>query len=1141
MNMVWLGDARRVIAAAEKKAQQFRQPMNIAVVDADRNANIPRVSILRPRTSQRIRSGRPVMTNKIFRVVPFIKLTLTAICSLVILAPLQAQSVTGTILGLIQDQQGAIIAKANVSARNVDTGAVREAIAGDGGEYRITSVPAGSYEVSSSAPGFKTDVRNGIVVRVGSDIAVNFALTVGAISEKVDVTDQTPQVDVSSSTLAGFVNSASIRELPLNGRDWLQMALLQPGVNFLTATPPAEAIHDRTSMGLAISISGGRPSDNAFRIDGLMVNDFTNNGPGSSLHVNMGVDAIREFSVLINSFSAEYGMSSGGVVNAITKSGTNQIHGSTYYFHRNSAFDARNFFDLTVGTPAFRRHQGGGAVGGPIKKDKTFFFSNYEGLTELRSTSSSVNTLSANAHNGILCANTACTQTTQVSIDPRIKPYLALYPLPNGAVTGDTGVFGYGAAKLGHENYVMSKIDHYFSPATTLAGSFTSDNTFVNLPDNFGLKSADYPSRKYNAVLSLQHVFSPNVVNIFRGGVSRTYAASAIDRSTNPALNDVSLGSIPGRTMSAFTLPAGVGSFGGVGAGDGLTGRGIFGFTTPQIYNDLSWTKGRHPLQMGSSFERILYNMDLQLTPNGRWTFTSFPRFLQGTPDQFIADLPESDVVRGQRMSVIGGYLQDAFRMRSNLTLNLGVRYEMGTVIKEVNGKTATLHNILDTKPTIGDPYYHNPTRKNFAPRVGFAWDPFKNGKTSVRGGFGIYYIVPLPYLFLGKMPRSAPFAVNGTVSAPPASAFPNRIVPLLTTSSLSVANIEQNPRPAYKQQWNLNIQRQLINNLALTVGYFGSAGIHLARPVEDNNQVPPHLVTFNPALNAYVFPIPAAGQPIARINPNFGLIRTLKWNGQSNYHALVANLVQRPVKGLSYQVAYTWSKSIDNGSTTYTEGTESNNATASSYTLGPTNINRGVSDWDIPHNLVVNFQYDLPVPQAVKAHVLANTLFGGWQVGGIYTRQSGSPFSLKISSDRALTGSSTSTPGNQGSPPPMYVNAPGCSPNAVTGNIDNYIKTECFAYPQLGVLGNLGRHTLRMKVFRNLDFSVFKNQNIRGETLKAQFRAEMFNILNNTNLAAQGLAIFDGNGALIQNVGRPRGPTANTSRQIQFGLRLLF
>jgi hypothetical protein len=249
--------------------------------------------------------------------------------------------------------------------------------------------------------------------------------------------------------------------------------------------------------------------------------------------------------------------------------------------------------------------------------------------------------------------------------------------------------------------------------------------------------------------------------------------------------------------------------------------------------------------------------------------------------------------------------------------------------------------------------------------------------------------------------------------------------------------------------------------------------------------------------------------------------------------------MVQRPAKGLSYQIAYSWSKSIDNGSSTFTEGNEAANSSASSWALGPTNINRGVSDWDLPHSFVANFQYELPVPSGVKARVLANTLLGGWQVGGIYTRQTGSPFSLKLASDRANTGNRNAT--GQGTPPPMYVNAPGCNPNAVTGNIDNYIMTQCFSFNPPGVLGNLGRHTLRMPTFRNLDFSLFKNQNVRGEKLKAQLRVEMFNLLNNTNLVPQTLAIFDGSGRLVPNVGQPRGPTINTSRQIQIGLRLVF
>src|ERR1051325_513889 len=331
-----------------------------------------------------------------------IVLALTFLCTSRV--GVQAQTVSGTILGQIQDQQGAAIGKVEVSARNLDTGAVRTAMTDDAGAYRITSVPAGSYEVSASIAGFKTEVRSGIDVTVGADVAVNFALTVGAISEKVEVTAEAPQVDASSSTLGGFVNSNTIRELPLNGRDWISLSLLQPGVNANGSQNQNDLSRAQRGNGISLYISGGRHTDNSFRIDGISVNDYANGGPGSSLRVNMGVDAIREFSVLTNNYSAEYGRGAGGIVNAITKSGTNGFHGSGYYFHRNSALDARNFFDGPT-IPAFRRHQYGGALGGPIKKDKTFFFANFERLTEIKGLTAQDPTLSANAQKGLLCAD----------------------------------------------------------------------------------------------------------------------------------------------------------------------------------------------------------------------------------------------------------------------------------------------------------------------------------------------------------------------------------------------------------------------------------------------------------------------------------------------------------------------------------------------------------------------------------------------------------------------------------------------------------------------------------------------------------------------------------------------------------------
>jgi len=1055
------------------------------------------------------------MGKNMFRVVMCTSLVLAAMYSL------RAQTVNGTILGLIQDQQGAVVAGAEVTARNLDTGAVRKTNADDNGTYRIFSIPAGPYEVSASLPGFKTEVRTGIAVTVGSDISVNFSLTVGGVSEQVQVTGEAPQVDAFSSTLGGFVNSTTIRELPLNGRDWLQLALLQPGALQNAGEYQADTSRAQRGNGLAISISGGRIVENVFRIDGLVVNDYANAGPGSSLHVNMGVDAIREFSILTNNYSAEYGRGASGVVNAITKSGTNDFHGAGYYFHRNSALDARNFFDGPNIAP-FRRHQYGGAVGGPVRQNKTFFFSNYEALTEAKGLSFSSDTLSPNARNGILTSGT-------VNVDPRIRPYLQLYPLPNTAITGDTGKFAFDAVRLGDEKYVIGKIDHYLSSATTLNGHYS-----------YNQKLTGALSRRQNVVLSLQHIFSPTLINNSRAGVTRTWAGNELDCCVKlPLLDDLSLSFVPGVPVGTFNTTGVRNGFGGVGQG----GLNKFFYTAPQFYDDLSWTRGRHSIRTGFAFERVLDNLDERNRPNGLWTFPSIAAMLQVQPTQFSAQFPGTDGIRGLRNSIFGGYIQDDYRIRPNLTINLGVRYDMATVIKEVNGKIANLRYITDATVTTGDPYYNNATLKNFAPRTGFSWDPFKDGKTAIRGGVGMFDIIPLPHIFVSIVPRSAPYYKEGSVSdsavTPLAPAFPGQALRLLNASTIQGTHIEFNPHRSYRVQWNLNIQRQLTGSMALTVGYVGAAGVHLTHTIYDNDQVPPSLAKV--VDSHFVFPIPAPGERIQRINPNFGQIRTTDWSGHSSYHALQTSLVQRLTNGLTYQIAYTWSKSIDDGTNTTSDG-ENLNTIGQAWAFCA-RCNRGPSDFDIPHNFVVNFQYDVPVPASVKSHALANTVLGGWQVGGIYTLQSGGAYNVKITTDRAFTGNSVVGASQGGQRPDYLGHLPGCSPAEVTtGDIGHLIKTSCFSFPAPGVLGNLGRNLFHMPVFRDLDFTVFKNQNLRGEKLKMQFRAEMFNILNNTNLTAQTFTnTFTGNGALVASFGTPTAPTYNQSRQIQLGLRLLF
>lgn len=1026
-----------------------------------------------------------------------------------------AQTVTGSILGTIRDQQGAVIPKASVSAKNLGTGAERSAVSDASGGFSIVSLPAGSYDVTASAPGFQTELQSGVTLTVGASLRVDFTLNVGAVTERVDVTGESVQVDTTTSTMAGLVSDTVIRELPLNGRDWLQLAVLQPGVQ---AVELEQAPNPSRGLGTQMSISGGRPSQNVYRVDGLVTNDQTNKSPGSALGGNMGVDAIREFSVLTNTYSAEYGRGAGGVINAITKSGTNSLHGTAFYFLRNSALDARNFFDATL--PPFRRHQFGGSLGGPIKKDKLFYFGNYEGLRQFLSVSLSSNTLSPNARNGILASS------APVTVDPRVKPYLSLYPLPNGPITGDTGRFIAGAGQFGSEDYAIERIDYQLSSNTALAASYTFDEANFRNPDVFDVKLTSTQTRNQRVMLSLQHVFSPVVLNTIRAGFNRVVASNAlVTQAINPLLTDPSLGFLPGQGVGSIVV-TGLDQLGGFLS----AGVSSYWYTAPQWNDDLSWVKGRNNIRIGFSVEAIRNNAYNPNLPTGRWTFGSIRDFLTDTPQLFQSDVPGTDAYSGLRGKLFGAYLQDDVRFRPNLTLNLGVRYEPATVVTEVNGKAAPLRKLSDPQLTVGNPMYQNPTLRNFAPRVGVAWDPSGTGKTAIRLGFGIFDVAPLPHLFDIKLPRSAPFFESGTLNSPPPSSFPNGAFSLLGPSSLTVAYVEPTPSSAYKLQWNFNIQRQLTRSLSFMAGYVGSSGVHLPLTPGDTNMVPPFLVTIAPD-GHLLFP---TTRPFQVINPNFGPITAVEWEGSSIYHSLQLNVAQQMRHGLTFQGVYVWSKSIDNGSTEFGRD-EIINGSENPYPF-MANLNRSVSNWDTPHHLSVNLLWDAPMPQFRMA--LSRFLLSGWEVSGIFTAQSGAPYTVTIPVDRAGTGISGNS--NQR---PDFKPGPGCSsPNATNpGNPSEYVNLACFAFPAPGTLGNLGRNVLRTPNLQNFDFSLFKNHNLLSEKLKVQFRSEFFNLFNRANFGGQLLNIFNSQGQPVPANAALLPPTVTRSRQIQFGLKLVW
>ena len=1041
---------------------------------------------------------------------------------------LRGQVVNGTILGTVRDSTGGVVPMTGVSAKNVETGATRTAVADSSGAYQIVSVPAGTYDVEASVQGFKTSVRKGITVTVGASVPVNFELAVGELQQRVEVEAAAPQLETTNASLGGLVGETAVRELPLNGRDWMQLVTLQPGVvGGIGQQSSAGFSNSRAARGngQSLSISGGRPTGNVFLVDGLVVNDYANASPGSGLNVNLGVDAIREFRVLTNEYTAQYGRSTGGVVTAVYKSGTNQFHGGVFEFLRNSSLDARNFFDAEK--PPFRRNQFGGSAGGPIKKNQTFIFGDYEELREVKGLAHVSFTLSPNARNGIVCANSPCTQTTSVPMASSIRPYLAFFPLPNGPVTGDTAQFTFAGKRVGYERYAMGKVDHNFTSQTTLSGSYQIDNTTEGQPDPYNQKLTGSPSRHQNVTMSLQHVFSPTLLTTARLGVSRTHATDALDQSAlNPVVTDTSLGFLPGHPAGIITVAGLTGTQGGIGA----SGSDTLNYTSFQGGDEFTWVKGRNTLGFGGSVERMRYNKNSLSIPLGEYDFDTVTNFLLGLPGQFTGDVPGTEDIRAIRSTYMGLYFEDAVAVRSNLRVTLGLRYDFATPLHEQFGRISNLSNLASATPTVGGDYFHNPTTKNFAPRVGIAWDPTGSGKTSIRSGFGLYDLLPLPYLIENRT-NGFPVFLQGSISSPPALPFPTGAIALVQVGAKRQTYLESNPPRAYNMQWNLTIQRQLASNIAVTAGYVGSRSNHLPRSVEDIDQVPLSLVTTAPDGHLQ---FPKTGT-IQRINPAYSRIAATLWDDHATYHGLVLNLNKRFSRGLFLNAAYTWSKSIDLGSNTFSDN-ESTNTSGSPYAFLPS-LQKGVSDFDVAHNFVVNYSWSIPTPVSFSG--VSRAVLAGWELGGVFSARTGAPFSVTIQTDRARTGDSR-VRSSSGGQRPDFNPLPGCSVNAINpGNPSNYIRTECFSWPALGELGNLGRNTLRGPGLENYDFSLFKNWSLWREGMKLQFRAEAFNLFNRANFQAPKTKVLDGAGNVIPNASQLTSPTQTSEREIQFGLKL--
>jgi hypothetical protein len=1029
-------------------------------------------------------------------------------------APAAAQGVGATLVGRVHDASGSTLPYARISISNVATGVTTDVVSNGDGFYSAPNLLPGDYVVTAAFDGFNTQSKSGITLNVGAEVPIDFTMSVGTVTENVNVSGAAATIDTVSATLRHNVSGTTIRELPLNGRDWTQLALLQPGV-----TGVGSSGGTRSGNGMKMAVAGARPSENNYRLNGIGVNDYANTTPGNALGTNLGVEAVAEFSVLTNSYSAEYGRTSGGVVNAITRSGTNQIHGAAFEFHRNSAMDAKDYFDRGDAPPPFHRNQYGLAVGGPIARNRTFWFADYEGLREELGQTTISTVPSEAARQGRLAAGA-------VSVNPEIARALALYPLPNGPLlgNGDTGQFYAVRNREARGDYALLKLDHKLSASGGLNATFLYDDADVEQPDALLAKQVADSSRRTLVASEYTHTFGPTLVSVTRGGVSRSRSVSGeIATVLNPALADPSLGFIPGFNVGSIAVPGLTSAGGGPGAID----YARLQFTSVQGSQDLFLLRGRHSIKLGANVEWMRNQFDNPNLTGGSFNFGTLANFLRNVPSRFGALYPTSDTTRDMRETLVGAYVQDDIRVGNSLTLNLGVRYEMMTTPTEADGQVALLKNLTDPEVTVGGRIHdRNPTLKNFAPRLGVAWDPFGTRTTAIRGGVGVFDVLPFLYLYETPLNRSLPYFLQGNSTNPAAGSFPSGAFAQLSAQNLRTAWVDPTPPRAYRTQWNVDVQRQ-IGAWTAEIGYVGASGTHLPLVERNMNTVLPAR-----AGDRWVYPSRATSTVL---NPNFSAINTtVTWNAESSYHGLQTVLKRNLRNGLLGQAAYTWSKSLDTGSSisSVSSGTGYESSFSVATPLLP-ELARGPSNYDVRHNFVGSVVWELPAPAWTGA---PGVLARGWQLSGVYRAQSGYPFTLALNGDRA--GSKADTTASSLGQPPDLLDAPGCDSPINPGDPAHYIKTECFAFPADGVLGTLGRNRLTSPGLAVLDLVLVKTQKLLGTT--AQFRFEVFNALDRANFATPQTTIFDDRGNLTANVGVITA-TRTSARQMQVGLKLLW
>jgi Carboxypeptidase regulatory-like domain/TonB-dependent Receptor Plug Domain len=1026
---------------------------------------------------------------------------LVVLLGLALTTHLNAQGNSASVSGTVTDASGALIANASVQIKNLGTGQVQQVSSDAQGRYAVADIPIGEYSAQASAQGFQTVVRTGITLTVGAQAVVDFSLAVGQSQQTVTVDATVSQVDTVSTAVGTNVEQKQIADLPLNGRNFTDLIALIPGVSSGSqiGNGGANLLYGVQNN---FSVSGARSEGQAYLLDGTDIQGFWNHGSGSGvMGTTLGIEAIAEFSVLTNTYNAQYG-GNGAVVNSASKSGTNTLHGSAYEFFRNSALDARNFFD-GASVPPFRQNQFGGTVGGPIKKDKMFFFFNDEQL--IRSLGQTVVALvpDANAHNGIV-------NGVQYTINPTIAPILALYPLPTTTLSGGVGTINEVDSQTGNENYFLGRYDYAISSKDSLFVRYVRDSGNTILPFLGSPIAPRWPeigtTGNHFATVEYRRVITPSLINLLRFSFTRTKETDVEQHpDQTPALNF-----FPERGQNGGVSITGLSSLGTSIYAPLLEVQNKF-----PLADEVFWTKGAHSLRFGGTFNRVQSNFEQQGWWGGFYTFPSITNFLLGTPSLFQGPEPgQTDSYRDFREIEIDSYIHDEWKVSSKLTVNMGLRYEYVTnPTTHLQPLNTIVSPPFGTFQRVSHVFASNPSLRNFDPRVGVAWDPFGDHKTSVRAGAGIFYDPIQPRTYASGYYFNPPYALAFV----PLPAFPNPFPGALPPPAQLVGvdyNIHNSP---HMYQWNINIQRELFSATTLTVGYVGSRGLHLYA-ARDVNPVVPTVVN-----GVDVFGVPKGNGASGiisnpRENPAGAALSSEAPVGDSSYNSLQVGLNRRFSRGLQTQLSYTWSKCMDDASGTY--GLEGGIPWSNPF---DGSFDRGRCGFDRPQVLKLSGLYALPFNQ--------NIFVKGWQMSGNLTVQSGPPWNVTVGFDQA---------GNvvTGSERPNLL-----SPAIYTNNVTQWMNPSSLGLPAPGTLGSLQRDFLYGPGIVNFDYSVTKDTQIK-ERMHLQFRAEFFNLLNHPNFGLPNGSAFvqtpNGGGAPNPTFGKIT-TTTTSSRQIQFALKFMF